>query len=322
MLRYGGLVAALVVIGIVVFGGDGDAPGTGDVPSVAETDDPAGLPSPGLEAEGAGDPAGGRVAVPGTEAPSQPSPGEGGAGAQGNPGAGAGSEARSPADGSGSEPADAAPGAGGADAETRGGGETGSVAQDPSVERILRATSAAYEDLRSLRAEFDQEVRNALLGRTTRSSGTLYQRRPDRFLMDFSDPEGDVIVSDGTAFWMYYPSVDEKQVMRSSRGGGLDLHAQFIGDPVSRFEATYEGRESVRGRPAHVLTLVPREPLGYRRLKVWIDAEDHLVRRFELTETNENVRHFELHDLRVNPPLADSLFEFTPPADAIVVNAG
>jgi hypothetical protein len=35
-----------------------------------------------------------------------------------------------------------------------------------------------------------------------------------------------------------------------------------------------------------VLTLVPRQPLGYRSLKVWIDEQDHLVRRFELTEEN------------------------------------
>jgi outer membrane lipoprotein carrier protein len=312
MLRYGGLAAALVVIGIVVFNG-GDEPvrggpavvGAGDPAGLRSEAEPVGMEDPGvagpdaevLEPAATVDTTAGVVDDPGTE------PVDGGSAVGGSRDAGPPS------------PRDRATGGGEA-------GNAGAEEQAPSVEGILRSTSAAYEDLRAFRAGFDQEVRNTLLGRTTRSSGTLYQRRPDRFLMDFSDPEGDLIVSDGTAFWMYYPSVDEKQVMRSSRGGGLDLHAQFIGDPVARFEATYEGRESVRSRPAYVLTLVPREPLGYRRLKVWIDAEDHLVRRFELTETNENVRHFELHDLQVNPTLPDSLFEFTPPADAVVVNAG
>ncbi|MBW3554647.1 MAG: outer-membrane lipoprotein carrier protein LolA [Gemmatimonadetes bacterium] len=189
------------------------------------------------------------------------------------------------------------------------------------VEEILRATARRYEDVRALQADFEQQLTNALMGRTTRSTGTLYQRQPDRFLMRFSQPAGDVIVSDGEYFWIYYPSADPKQVIRSSRGaGGLDLRSQFVGDPVRRFDATSHGTETVRGRSTHVLTLNPRESVGYRRLKVWIDAEDHLVRRFELTEENGNVRRFDLTDLRVNPTLPDDLFRFEPPAGAVVVS--
>ena len=192
--------------------------------------------------------------------------------------------------------------------------------QGASPEEILRATSRAYEGLRSFRAGFEQTLQNTLLGRTITSSGTLYQRQPDRFLMDFSDPPNDLIVSDGDYFWMYFPSVDAKQVLRTPRGGqGLDLRAQFVGDPIRRFETTYHGTESVRGRRAYVMTLVPRESLGYSRLKVWIDAADHLVRRFELTEGNGNVRYFELRDLVANPSLSDDLFEFNPPAGTQVV---
>jgi outer membrane lipoprotein carrier protein len=190
----------------------------------------------------------------------------------------------------------------------------------PSTDAILRATARTYEAVRSIQADFEQELRNPLLGRTTRSRGTLYQRQPDRFLMQFSDPDGDVIVSDGQFFWLYYPSVDARQVIRAPRGPqGLDMHSQFIGDPASRFTATPHGTEMVRGRSAHVLTLVPREALGYRSLKVWIDSDDHLVRRFELTEETGNVRRFELSNVVVNPSLPDRLFQFTPPAGAQVI---
>lgn len=197
----------------------------------------------------------------------------------------------------------------------------GPVVQEP--EEILRATARAYEGLHSVRAEFEQLLENKLLGRTTTSSGVLYQEEPDKFLMDFNDPDGDVIVSDGRYFWMYFPSVDEKQVIRTPRRArGLDLQAQFIGDPVARFDYTYHGTETVRGRATHVMTLVPRQPAGYERMKVWIDQDDHVVRRFELLEENGNVRHLELMDVTVNPTLPDSLFEFTPPEDAIVVDQG
>jgi outer membrane lipoprotein carrier protein len=234
--------------------------------------------------------------------------------------------AEDPAAGGAGEGGGAAGGAtgGGEPAREAPTGEAGDPgAQTPSTDRILRATADAFADVRSFRSPFEQTLRNPLLGTTTRARGTLYQRQPDRFLMRFTEPAGDRIVSDGESFWLYFPSTNASQVIRSSRGpGGLDLRSQFVGDPVRRFEATYAGREAVRGRAAHVLDLVPRADVGYRALKVWIDAGDHLIRRFELTEENGNVRHFELLDLAINPALADSLFQFTPPPGVRVVSGG
>jgi outer membrane lipoprotein-sorting protein len=201
--------------------------------------------------------------------------------------------------------------------------ETAPTANAQDAAAILRRTSDVYEGLRSLRADFTMVVENPLLRSRTTSRGTLYQRQPDRILLDFSEPEGDVIVSDGTYFWVYYPSANANQVIRSPAAqggaGGVDLQAQFIGDPVERFDYTMHGTETLNGRRAHVFTLVPRANLGYRQLKVWIDAEDALVRRFELTELNGSVREFTLSDLERNPSIPDERFQFTPPPNARVV---
>lgn len=203
-------------------------------------------------------------------------------------------------------------------------GSGGAPQQDAAT--VLRGASSAYEAIRSLRAEFVQEVENPILGSRTVSRGTLYQRQPDRLLMRFSDPAGDVVVSDGRYIWAYYPSVDEKQVMRvaAARGApsGFDLRAQFIGDPLQRFAARLEGTDTVAGRPAHVLHLTPRERTTYRSLKVWVDARDHLVRRFVIEEQNGVTREFVLSGLELNPTLADSLFEFTPPPGTQVIDRG
>jgi outer membrane lipoprotein carrier protein len=188
---------------------------------------------------------------------------------------------------------------------------------------VLRRASAAYANVKSLRADFTQKRENPILGSTNVSRGTLYQKRPDRFLMKFSDPAGDVIVSDGRYFWLYYPSADARQVLRapasSNAAGGVDLQAQFLGDPLRRFTHTYHGSETVSGRKTHVITMVPKENVGYRSLKVWVDAQDALVRRFVLTESNGVVQEITLSNLAVNPTLSNSLFEFTPPATAKII---
>ena len=204
--------------------------------------------------------------------------------------------------------------------------EAGAPAGDPDAASIVRRAADAYSRVRSMKAAFVQRTENPLLGQTTTSRGIMYQRRPDRFKLSFTDPAGDVIVSDGRYFWIYYPSVDAKQVMRApvseAGAGAVDLQAQFLGDTDRRFTATLEGTEAVNGRSAHVVTMLPRENLGYRRLKVWIDARDHLVRRFEITENNENVRRFDLSDVQINPQLEESIFRFAMPAGARIVERG
>lgn len=188
---------------------------------------------------------------------------------------------------------------------------------------ILKRASRAYGNVKTLKANFTQTRENPILGSSTSARGVLYQKRPDRFLMKFSEPAGDVILSDGRYFWLYYPSADRKQVLRAEAttgaAGGVDLQAQFLGDPIRRFTYKYHGIQTVNGRPAHVLTLTPRQRMGYRSLKVWIDTKDALVRRFILTENNGVVLEINLSDLIVNRPLSNDLFHFVPPADAKII---
>lgn len=233
--------------------------------------------------------------VPGTAQPAQP-----GAPAAGQP----------------SAPAAAAPGTPPAPAAAAPATPEEKASQDRAAEILTQAERAA-RGIRSLEADFTQTLNVPLLSSNQRSTGKLYQRKPDRFLMRFSDPEGDVIVADGRHFWLYYPSTDRTQVIRTSIAAGgesVDLQQQFLSNPNQRFVATLAGEESVGGRRAHVLTLVPRGASPYKILKVWVDKDDYLVRRFEMTEENNSVRTVEMRNLRTNHALPDNLFTFTPPA--------
>jgi outer membrane lipoprotein carrier protein len=209
----------------------------------------------------------------------------------------------------------AAPAAGGAQAEP----ETDGAA-------MLRRAAAAYERVSSLRSEFVMNFENPLLRQRVTSRGTIYQRQPDRIALHFTEPAGDVIVGDGRYFWVYYPSNNAQQVIRSPAAAagesGVNLQAQFVGNPVERFDYTAQGVESVGGRQAQVLLLVPRQRAEYRSLRVWLDERDALARRFEITEHNGNVRRFDLQNMQVNPAIPDAVFRFTPPDGVRIIPAG
>ncbi len=206
------------------------------------------------------------------------------------------------------------------------GSRPAAAAASTQTSEILARASRAYANVRTMRADFEQSTENPVLRRSSSSRGTIYQSRPDRFAMRFSQPEGDRIVADGQYIWVYYPSVDAEQVIRMRAvpggAGAVDLQAQFLGDPTEKFNAVHNGTESVGGREADVLTLTPRGDATFRTLKVWVDRGDALVRRFEIVEHNGVIRRFLLRNLTPGAEIDASVFRFTPPEGAHVVARG
>lgn len=189
--------------------------------------------------------------------------------------------------------------------------------------QVLERAAERYEQLDGLCADFTQEMRVALLNQVTRSEGRICQQQPDLFSMRFTDPEGDVVVSDGVYLWMYFPSMDRNQVMRQRLEGSqgrFDFHREFLAEPGEKYAPTHEGRERVAGRSTHVITLVPRGESVYRSARVWIDDADWLIRRVQIEEENGSVRDVELRDLELDPTLAPDLFAFAPPAGALIID--
>ena len=133
-----------------------------------------------------------------------------------------------PSIGNGGAPPPPSPGS------TPSAGAASSSPADASAEQILLRAERAYEALRTMRATFVQDLTVPLLDDTQRSRGEIFHSKPDRFLMRFSDPAGDIVVADGSSLWLYYPSTDPGQVIRTSGGeaGRLDLQREFLSDPT------------------------------------------------------------------------------------------
>lgn len=201
--------------------------------------------------------------------------------------------------------------------------ESGAV-PEADVRRILSRAEEVYDALGSLQAEFEQTIEVTLLGRSRTGSGTWYQKGRGRFKMDFSDPADDVIVADGRHLWLYYPSTHPDQVIRSTidasvTGAGMvDLQGRIFDEAAAGYDAELEGRETIDGHETVRIFLTPRGESPYRHVRVWVDADSYLVRKFEIMERNETLRTVVLRDLQPDRAIPDATFSFTPPAGADV----
>jgi outer membrane lipoprotein-sorting protein len=196
----------------------------------------------------------------------------------------------------------------------------GASAQDATP--ILERAADRYASLSGFCADFEQRIDVTLLREVKESRGELCQVRPDHFEMRFSDPEGDRIVADGVDLWVYFPSTDEGQVFRTplaDTDSRFDLHREFLLDPGTRYLAVSEGSETIDGEQAHVLLLTPRVRSPYVRARIWIGADDSLIRRLEILEDSESIRTLNLTNTRIDPGVAPDWFRFDPPSDIQVI---
>lgn len=198
------------------------------------------------------------------------------------------------------------------------------VAQSPADAALTHAVKA-WEGVRTLRASVEQTVTNPLTGRAMTARGEVQQRRPGKFAVRFTDPAGDVIVSDGSIVWLYLPSTTPGQVIKSSLGrdgaGSIDLTEQFLAKPRSKYDVADAGAESVDGRATRALRLTPKagQAMPFVRAKVWVDEKDGLVRQFEATDQNGLTRKVTLRDVQVNATVSPSAFTFNVPKGVRVV---
>ena len=203
-------------------------------------------------------------------------------------------------------------------------GVGGRPQQDAANAAIDRAV-AAYSSVRTARASFEQTIDNPLTGSKMLSHGEFEQARPDRFAFRFTDPKGDVIVSDGKFVWVYLPSSTPGQVIRaplsSEVEGSIDLIGTFFSNPRARYSITDAGSATIGGRATRAVTLVPKGKDGsFVKAKVWIDVKDGTLRQFEAEETSGVVRTVRITTFTPNASVSAGAFAFKPPRGVKVVN--
>ena len=196
--------------------------------------------------------------------------------------------------------------------------------QAQRADSIIERSSAAYRQLRSLTAEFDQVISNEMIG-TYKSRGALAQAGAARLSMRFTEPAGEAIVIDGTSIWVYTPTTAPGQVMRApiarAAGYGANLLAWLLDKPAERYKVTLLRVDSVAGTPVDVLRLMPAvEGLPFTSATLWLASSDGLPRRIEVTEPSGNRRTLTLSKLQTNVALPPGTFTFTPPKGVKVID--
>jgi outer membrane lipoprotein carrier protein len=193
----------------------------------------------------------------------------------------------------------------------------GAGAQPESTNEHGAATLQAFlSGVRSLTADFEQELYSPDERLLETQAGTLSLQRPNRFRWSYAKPSELVVVADGKKLWMYDAELAQVTVSPLDDTAGSSPAMLLSGDRDVRKE--FDVVETFKRDGLEWVKLTPKTGAADFR-SVTIGFDGTAPRRLELVDGLNQVTRIALANVVVNPVLADSVFEFTPPPGVDVI---
>lgn len=181
------------------------------------------------------------------------------------------------------------------------------------VERIQKF----YEKTDGLTAKFQQRYKNTTFGKTTKSSGKVYIKKPGKMRWDYAEKVRGKrktvksFVSDGEMLWAV--EHDNKQAFKKDLEKDLlPVAVTFLygeGDLSRDFDAAMETKKKFGKKGEYVLKLTPKKPSAqYKTLWLVVSPDNFRVRRSIVLEASGNTNAFTFYEPDLESAMKDAWF--------------
>jgi outer membrane lipoprotein carrier protein len=190
------------------------------------------------------------------------------------------------------------------------------------LSQVLRGVENKYNAMRSMKAHFEQVYRQG--GRVMRQEqGELYLSKPGRMRWEYQTPEPKLFVTDGRQVILFVPS--ENRVTEAAIKESDDIRAPLrfllgrlkFSEEFDRMETSPELAPAEAGN--FVFKAYSKKLAEQLEWIIFEISPSYEIRRVVTREPGGLETEFRFDHLEPNPPLADSIFRFSPPAGAEVV---
>lgn len=169
--------------------------------------------------------------------------------------------------------------------------------------------------LKTMSANFTQVVK-AKRREISHSSGTMALSRPGRFRWQTTAPMEQLVVADGKRFWIYDVDLEQVSVKTQDKmvGGAAGL---FLSDYNDKVAHDFDVMVSEKGKQMIFDLNAKSNKANFQRVKLVFEGS--ALRGMALYDQLGQVTDVSLNQVRVNPALQASLFQFKAPKGVDVV---
>jgi outer membrane lipoprotein carrier protein len=192
--------------------------------------------------------------------------------------------------------------------------------QAPDLATLSDRIQQTYERTSALTADFVQVATLTSLNRQQTSSGHVYIEKPHAIRWEYTQPDAQTILYDGTTLRIYTPK--RRQLLQSAvdennRTNVALLFLAGIGKLSESFEVTLLSNAEPQ---LAYLRLVPRSSqAGFTELHIAVNTQSYFVEKLLIHDSIGNLTEIRLSSLKVHTALPAKTFELVLPPDTEVL---
>jgi outer membrane lipoprotein carrier protein len=189
-------------------------------------------------------------------------------------------------------------------------------AADATLDRLLERLEEHYNQAKTLQVTFIEQYTPP--GSIRRAeSGLLMLRKPGRMRGEYSLPKGKLFISDGKFLWIYTPADNRVAKMPLKVSEDMRAPLAFLLGKLNFNKEFRNLRQEPEGASTRIFAEPKTEELPYSAVEFLVTTENR-ISELKVTGFDRSILDFIFTDEKVDPPLDGKLFQFQPPAGAVV----
>ncbi len=188
------------------------------------------------------------------------------------------------------------------------------------TQHLLKGVENRYNRAQTLQVQFAETYSG--LGRGPRTeTGVLYLRKPGRMRWEYAHPPGKLFVSNGKEVYLYLPGENRVERMKLSETEDMRAPMAFLLGKLN-FEKDFRNLQAQTVPDGSLVTAEPKsDALPYSKVEFQVSGTFE-IHKLHIVGQDQSILDFTFQNEKLNPPLANSMFQFQPPPGAQVVEGG
>ncbi len=187
----------------------------------------------------------------------------------------------------------------------------------PEISEILTGVENRYNRARTLELTFEQTY-DAPRRAAKTESGELFLRKPGRMRWQYAVPQGKLFISDGKYVYLYTPATNRVERSKVKESDDLRAPLAFL---LGKLDFRRDFKRFVLRQNGDALSVIAEpksENAPFTQVEFRVGPE-YEIRELEIIGQDNSIMQFRFENEKLNPPLKESLFRFTIPVGAELV---
>jgi outer membrane lipoprotein carrier protein len=192
-------------------------------------------------------------------------------------------------------------------------------AQDLST--IINRVQEEYDRTQDIQAAFTQIALVKSVGRKQQSQGVVYFKKPGKMRWEYTNPEQQLLVSDGKTMWFYVAEDGQVIIQNAEDAYGSKTPITFLSG-MGKLQNDFYMKllPASEGVTVYKLELLPKQPQpDLAKLILSVEPTTYRIVHTAVYDPYGNITDVFLNDIQANAMLPDELFTFEIPEGVDVI---